>query len=130
MWCVFINFLFLKQKKTQENGDEQVLFDARRVAGEDPNKSEYMPKDAREFCGRLFHTCYMGTTNSSTDTRERAKTLANEIGSYHIDCNIDTLVSAMVKTFEVITGKIPKFKAHGGTHNQNLALQNIQVLLM
>lgn len=59
--------------------DEQVIADARRIAGE-PEDSSYVPTDAREFCNRIFHTCYMGTENSSIDTRRRAKELAEAIG--------------------------------------------------
>lgn len=60
--------------------DEQVIADARRIANE-PDDSTYVPKDPREFAGRIFHTCYMGTENSSNETRERAKNLANAIGA-------------------------------------------------
>lgn len=60
--------------------DEQVIEDARRIAGEDAD-SVYVPVDAAEFCNRIFHTCYMGTENSSTETRKRAKDLAAAIGA-------------------------------------------------
>lgn len=60
--------------------DEQVIADARRIANE-PEDSTYIPEDPREFSGRIFHTCYMGTENSSSETRERAKNLADAIGS-------------------------------------------------
>jgi len=59
--------------------DKQVIADARRVVGE-PEDSSYIPSDAREFCNRIFHTCYMGTENSSAETRQRAKALAHAIG--------------------------------------------------
>lgn len=59
--------------------DEQVIEDARRIAGEALG-STYVPADPREFANRIFHTCYMGTENSSADTRKRAKDLANAIG--------------------------------------------------
>lgn len=59
--------------------DKQVIADARRIVGED-DKSGYLPTDHREFCGRIFHTCYMGTENSSVETRTRAKNLAEAIG--------------------------------------------------
>ena len=67
--------------------DEQVIADARRLAGE-PADSSYLPTDPREFCNRIFHTCYMGTENSSPETRKRAKDLSSAIGSYHVDLNI------------------------------------------
>jgi NAD+ synthase (glutamine-hydrolysing) len=59
--------------------DRQVIGDARRIAGL-PEDSNYIPVDPREFCGRIFHTCYMGTENSSKETRQRAKQLAEDIG--------------------------------------------------
>jgi NAD+ synthase (glutamine-hydrolysing) len=45
-----------------------------------------VPTDPREFCGRIFHTCYMGTENSSNDTRQRAKDLAQAIGRLVHSC--------------------------------------------
>jgi NAD+ synthase (glutamine-hydrolysing) len=59
--------------------EEQVICDARRIAGE-PESSSYTPSDPREFASRIFHTCYMGTENSSLETRKRAKDLAEAIG--------------------------------------------------
>ena len=37
----------------------------------------------------------MGTENSSLETRERAKKLGEALGSYHLDLNMDTLVTAV-----------------------------------
>jgi len=59
--------------------DAQVIVDARRIVSE-PEGSDYVPTDARELCGRIMHTCYMGTENSSAETRGRAKELAEAIG--------------------------------------------------
>lgn len=109
-------------------GDIAVITDARRISGE-PEDSTYVPVDAKEFCGRIFHTCYMGTQNSSADTRGRAKELAQSIGSYHVDLNMDTVVSAVQTLFSTITGCKPRFKVHGGSSAENLALQNIQARL-
>ena len=60
--------------------DQQVIADARRMTGE-PEDSDYIPEDPKEFCSRIFHTCYMGTENSSAETRKRAKDLAKAIGA-------------------------------------------------
>lgn len=57
----------------------------------------------------------------------RSKALAHQVGAYHLDITIDTLVSCVVSLFNTITGKTPRFKADGGTAAENLALQNIQV---
>lgn len=64
---------------TQIPTDNQVIADARRIAGESED-SEYSPTDPKEFSNRIFHTCYMGTENSSAETRRRAKQLAEAIG--------------------------------------------------
>jgi NAD+ synthase (glutamine-hydrolysing) len=71
----------------------------------------------------------MGTENSSRQTRERARELSKAIGSYHIDFNMDTIVTSVQALFTLITGKSPRFKVHGGSEAENLALQNIQVII-
>ena len=106
--------------------DEQVIEDARRMTGE-PEGSSYIPSDAKEFANRIFHTCYMGTENSSPETRKRAKDLAESIGAYHVDLNMDTAVTAVKGIFSLVTGRMPQFRVHGGSNAENLALQNIQV---
>ena len=103
--------------------NQQVIADARRITGEDDN---YLPTDPREFANRIFHTCYMESQNSSKATRNRAKAIADQVGSYHLDVNIDSVVSALVSTFIKLTDKIPKFRIEGGTDAENVALQNIQ----
>jgi NAD+ synthase (glutamine-hydrolysing) len=128
--------------------DTQVIADARRIAGE-PEDSNYVPSDARELCGRIMHTCYMGTENSSVETRGRAKELAEALGrsvspiyhfpesisqpdgniSYHTDVNMDRIVTALRTLFQVVTGVRPRFRVHGGSDAENLALQNIQARL-
>ena len=55
--------------------------------------------------------------------------LSNEIGSYHIDFNFDTVVTALTNLFTVVTNFQPKFKVHGGSRAENQALQNIQARL-
>ncbi|KAH7105940.1 glutamine-dependent NAD(+) synthetase with GAT domain-containing protein [Auriculariales sp. MPI-PUGE-AT-0066] len=110
------------------NGNRHVIADARRMTGEAPD-SAYLPTDPREFASRVFHTCYMGTENSSNDTRSRAKELADAIGSYHVDLNMDSLVTAIRNLFTLITGFKPQYKMHGGSQAENLALQNIQARL-
>ena len=57
-------------------GDEQVLKDVRMVCADET----YSPKSPQEFCGRIFHTCFMGSTNSSGETRSRARDLSKAIG--------------------------------------------------
>lgn len=108
--------------KSVEHGDAQVLHDVRKILA-DP---EYTPKKPGELCNRLLVTCYMGSENSSLETRQRAAKLANQVGSYHLEINIDGAVSALLNIFNLVTGLSPKFRTQGGCPRQNLALQNIQ----
>ncbi|GJX85636.1 glutamine-dependent NAD(+) synthetase [Tanacetum coccineum] len=82
------------------NGDEQVKADAIRI-------------------GRY-------TDGHSDATRSRAKLLADEIGSWHLDVSIDTVVSSFLSLFQTLTGKRPRYKVDGGSNSENLGLQNIQ----
>ncbi|XP_067414313.1 glutamine-dependent NAD(+) synthetase isoform X1 [Emydura macquarii macquarii] len=105
-----------------KDGNQRVLADVRRIV----NDETYTPKDSREFCGRIFTTCYMASENSSQDTYNRAKLLAEQIGSYHVNLNIDVAVKAIVGIFRVVMGRSPQFRVHGGSSRENLALQNVQ----
>lgn len=111
--------------KAVASGEEKVLEDVRRIV----SQADYVPRDPRELCGRLFHTVYMATENSSNETKARAKLLSQQIGSYHIPIGIDSMVSAALGIFSAATGHIPKFRVRGGTVRENLALQNVQARL-
>ncbi|KAJ1827336.1 glutamine-dependent NAD(+) synthetase [Coemansia sp. RSA 2599] len=113
-------------------GDKQVIADVRRCCGHtaSESKGDWMPSTPQELAGRLFHTCYMGTENSSAETRKRAKDLAQSIGSYHVDLDMDAVVAAIVALFALVTGgRAPRYAVHGGSNAENLALQNIQARL-
>ena len=110
------------------DGNEQVIKDTRRICGETED-SAWLPTSPEMICNRIFHTCFMGTTNSSNDTRARAKLLAQEIGAYHVDLNMDSVVTALTSLFTFVTDFRPRFSAHGGSKTENLALQNIQARL-
>ncbi|KAM4665512.1 glutamine-dependent NAD(+) synthetase isoform 3-T3 [Amazona ochrocephala] len=105
-----------------KNGNADVLADVCRIV----NDETYVPEDPREFCKRIFTTCYMASENSSQDTCNRAKLLAEQIGSYHINLNIDAAVKAVVGIFSMVTGRTPLFSVFGGSKRENLALQNVQ----
>ncbi|MQM08873.1 hypothetical protein Taro_041734, partial [Colocasia esculenta] len=109
--------------KDIENGDEQVKTDAIRIG---QYKDGEFPSDSKEFAKRIFYTVYMGTENSSDATRSLAKKLANEIGSWHLDVSIDSVISALLSLFQTLTGKRPRYKVDGGSNAENLGLQNIQ----
>lgn len=108
-----------------QRGDENVLADVRRIVGD----GAYTPSDPSELAGKLFTTCYMGTENSSEDTRSRAAELAGQIGSFHLSISIDVAVAAVLGVFTSALKLLPKFKANGGSLRENLALQNVQARL-
>ncbi|KAG8373105.1 hypothetical protein BUALT_Bualt12G0136000 [Buddleja alternifolia] len=105
------------------NGDEKVKADAVRIGRYTDGQ---FPTDNKEFARRIFYTVFMGSENSSNATRSRAKLLAEEIGSWHLDVSIDGVVSALLCLFQTLTGKRPRYKVDGGSNIENLGLQNIQ----
>ncbi|EDO14834.1 hypothetical protein Kpol_364p6 [Vanderwaltozyma polyspora DSM 70294] len=112
--------------KEAAEGNQQVIIDARKISR---SPDDWLPTNVQEFAGKIFHTCFMGTENSSTETRSRSRELSERIGSYHVDLNMDSLVTSVVSLFEVATGKKPIFKIFGGSQIENLSLQNIQARL-
>lgn len=108
-----------------KSGDSQVLADVRKIVCD----VDYTPIQPKELSSRIFFTCYMGSENSSADTRNRASTLAQQIGSYHTGITIDLAVQAVLGIFTSVTGLVPKFGSQGGSPRESLALQNIQARL-
>ena len=105
-----------------KQGNVQTLNDVRKIVRD----ASYIPNDAKDLCQRIFVTCYMGTDNSSQETKGRAMALANDIGSYHLGVVIDSVIDAIMTIFTYMTGHSPRFRIHGGSDQENLALQNVQ----
>ncbi|XP_038125148.1 glutamine-dependent NAD(+) synthetase [Cyprinodon tularosa] len=105
-----------------EDGNIQALKDVRHIVADE----EYTPQSPKELCGRIFTTCYMASENSSQETCSRAQELAAQIGSTHMNINIDAAVKGILGIFSLVTGRWPQFRANGGGRRENLALQNIQ----
>jgi NAD+ synthase (glutamine-hydrolysing) len=103
----------------------QVVADVQRIAGR--GEKDWLPSSPQELCNRILHAVYMGMkTQSSAETRSRAKRLAEDTGAYFVDMNIDSGFSAIKGFLPEATGFTPNFRAHGGSNTENLALQNIQ----
>ncbi|XP_045373926.2 glutamine-dependent NAD(+) synthetase isoform X3 [Camelus bactrianus] len=60
-----------------KDGNREVLADVRTIV----DQPSYTPQDPRELCGRILTTCYMAGENSSRETCDRAKELAQQVGS-------------------------------------------------
>eukprot|EP00920_Eleutheroschizon_duboscqi_P000806 GHVT01002075.1.p1 GENE.GHVT01002075.1~~GHVT01002075.1.p1 ORF type:complete len:450 (-),score=9.67 GHVT01002075.1:217-1566(-) len=106
-------------------GDTQVVQDIERITGKHREAPDF-PRDHRALCNCILHTCYMSTVNSSVSTRNFSAILADQLGAYHVDAKIDTITQALLSVFKTVTGQIPMFALHGGTHAEDVALQNIQ----
>jgi NAD+ synthase (glutamine-hydrolysing) len=101
--------------------DDQVLSDLRRIV-DDIN---YYPSSAKDLCSKLFVTCYMATANNSEETKQRAFSLASQIGSTHFSILIDLAVDAIITIWTTTMRVVPRFKVNGGCTNENAALQNV-----
>ncbi|SSD60446.1 probable Glutamine-dependent NAD(+) synthetase [Saccharomycodes ludwigii] len=112
--------------KEISDGNYVVLKDVQKICR---MGQEWIPSKPEEIANKIFHTCYMGTENSSKETRDRSRNLAKRINSYHVDLNMDPVVNSIISLFEVATGKKPVYKIFGGSQIENLALQNIQARL-
>jgi NAD+ synthase (glutamine-hydrolysing) len=110
----------------QNDPDGQVARDCRKVCHKDDS---WVPSSPKELAGLVLHTTFMGTANSSERTTDRARRIAETIGSYHLSIKIDLMVEAVIKVFTSTTLRTPRYSVHGGTVSEDLALQNIQARL-
>jgi NAD+ synthase (glutamine-hydrolysing) len=106
-------------------GNPQVIADVKRIARY--NGEGVLPKTPQELCNHVFTTLYMGMKKqSSRETRQRAKDLAEAIGSYHVNLDIDEIYEAQKRLVVGTVGFEPRFKVEGGTEQENLTLQCLQ----
>ncbi|KAK1493188.1 carbon-nitrogen hydrolase [Colletotrichum cuscutae] len=111
--------------KAVEEGNAQVIEDVKRLAKYDGE--DVLPKTPQALCNQIFSTIYMGMkTQSSVETRQRARDLAEAIGSYHINLDIDDVYNAQKSLAVTALNFEPRFKVEGGTNQENLTLQCIQ----
>ena len=104
-----------------QDGNQTVLADARRIAGAYESPS-WIPDSPKAIVKGMFHTVYMGVrTHSSAETRKRAKDLAEAIGSFHVEADIDDAYKAFVGISSNVTGFNARFSSQGGSNAENLA---------
>jgi len=126
----------LIMREVQSGENAQVVRDLKHIldesadAGVITNGSDSTvpsPTNAKELCNRLLFTCYMASKNNSSETCERARLLAEQVGANHRTVLIDDIVDSFQTVFsKQISSKELKFKTEGGSNTENLALQNIQ----
>lgn len=76
--------------------------------------------DLRGLMSKLLTTIYQGTVNSSTDTRQSAKELAEFIGSTHFEIDIDALVKGYRTLIEGAIDRTLSWET------DDITLQNVQ----
>lgn len=111
----------------QSDADPKLVADVKRVA--QLTDKEGLPQNAQSLANRLLHTAYMPCDKmSSTETRERARDIAAQVGAFHVVADISNVVTAVINTFISIFGSnyTPQFRSRGGSGAENLALQNVQ----
>jgi len=106
----------------KEDKHSETLNDLRKIIRDDG----FIPNNAQDIVNQLLFTCYLGTSNSSSETKERAENLANFIGSKHKSVDITYIIESFSKAIQEIMGMAPRYKSQGGTWNEDIALQNIQ----
>lgn len=86
--------------------------------------------DERAMADSSVSRRFSGTENSSKETKDRAATLAEELGSNHMSIVIDMAIAAILTIFATCTGQTPNFRSKGGEIRENLALQNVQASVL
>ncbi|KAF2672462.1 NAD+ synthase [Microthyrium microscopicum] len=123
--CTVACFIFGMAKfvlQSIQAGETTTLNELRRITG----VKDLQPTKPEEITSLLLHTAYMGTVNSSEETRSRARDLSKIIGAYHSDLTIDEVITAHEAIIKQGLGFIPKYSVEGGSAAESLAKQNIQ----
>ncbi|XP_035208826.1 glutamine-dependent NAD(+) synthetase-like isoform X1 [Stegodyphus dumicola] len=106
-------------KNAIDNGNETVLKELREIIG----KPTYVPCSAIEICNNLLVTCYMGTEYLCENRCCIVKQLTSDIGSCHIETNIDSIIDAVVHVFSTTMGFIPKCSSSNGNTREIKAMR-------
>uniref|UniRef100_A0A914BZR9 Glutamine-dependent NAD(+) synthetase n=1 Tax=Acrobeloides nanus TaxID=290746 RepID=A0A914BZR9_9BILA len=80
--------------------------------------------DPGKLCNEILYTCYMGSENSSQETRNASASLADDIGANHSSILIDVAVRAILTIFETSFKFIPSF--FSDDNREIMSLQNVQ----
>lgn len=81
---------------------------------------DLQPGNNKEIVSQILYTAYQGTINSTKETLNSAKNLANSIGAKFFEWKIDDEVSAYSRSIENVLGRKLTWE------EDDIALQNIQ----
>lgn len=119
--ALIVYYMCFRLEDYISRGATDVLKNLQKVIGDDT----YVPTCPKDICKRLFSTCYMGSENSSSLTRKRARDLAEFVGSDHSEVEIDGIANEFKALIKKFFDVILKFQAHGGTWQEDIAIQNL-----
>lgn len=104
------------------NENQFVIAELKKVV-KDPS---FLPSSPKEICSRILFTAYLGSKFSSKETRYSASSLAEEIGSNHMEVDIDEIYISFLNSIKTSINFSPKFQNQGGSITEDLSLQNLQ----
>lgn len=106
-----------------QEGVAGVEKDVRRILAQPEGA---LPATPQALAQRLFHTAYLASAHSGDETRLRAAKIAEQVGAAHHELQIGAVTQALEQAVRPLLPRAPRFAVHGGTAQENLALQNIQ----
>lgn len=114
-------------------GDEPAIADLENVLRMS-RSDEKFPQTAQDLCFQILHTCFMSTENSSKESKVRARHVAKELGSYHLEMDIGDAYGSTVNAVGKCFGRVPRYMnrsevGKGGHFAEDVALQNAQARL-
>jgi NAD+ synthase (glutamine-hydrolysing) len=95
----------------------------------EPESSKWLPPNPKKSATVPFIPASWAQQTPAKIPAVGAKTLATDIGAYHVDLDMDSVVTSLINLFSLITDFRPRFTVHSGSKTENLALQNIQARL-
>ena len=116
------NLAIILLREISERKNPRVLKDLRKVVGDE----EFKPENPHEIMSKILFTAYLATNNSSEETQNRAKRIAECIGSNHRTINFQSIFESFKELGEKTLNMSLNFKVEGGSRRTDLALQNIQ----
>ncbi|KAI3386640.1 hypothetical protein SNEBB_002310 [Seison nebaliae] len=118
------------QKEMLEINRRKVVEDLKKSffkSSKGNDESTFPILSSEQLCHNLLVTVYMGKIgHSSMETRKRAETLSNSIGSTFLQLDIDQTFNALKSTVADTLSIEPKFD---GNSTEQLSLQNMQARL-
>jgi len=132
--CALVGIMCQRVVEELKNGTErskkQTLADIRKIT----KRANYTPESAQDLCNKIFTTCYMASQYSGSETTDRSRQLALQVGANHTEIAIKPITEAIISTFKdarfhsptLDKSKVKCDVAFDRSGTEDIALQNIQ----